>query len=503
MRSSIHYAMGLRGAVTMNVVAYIRVSTDEQAEKGNSLLEQRERLTAYCIAMGWSEPVFYEDDGFSAKDLRRPALTQMLNDIKNRKFNRLITTKLDRLSRKLLDVLNTIDFLDKYDCQFISSSESFDTSTPSGRLTLQLLGSFGEFERERNSERVKDNMRSLARQGEKVISRPCYGYNIVNGIREINIEESLNLRMMAEWAAAGEGARSIAKRVNAMGIKTKQNNLWHEKIIRELLQRETLIGRTVYNQTYKKDGKTITRPEEEWIRNFDQHDPILDEELFFKIGELFDARKTIGKFISEDRYLLSGLIECGHCKMKMNGKMNKNFSKRLNKENIHYQYLCDGYLKKGICFHHYVPRDEIEQGIKQAIHELTILSSPREIKLVIAKKTNHSTLERESVLTRLRKLDKRMQKQLEAYEDDLISGHDLKLARGRIDEERIKLQEMLDELDAGQAEKVQERVKQNAQRLIGEIMGEDRLKSKHAIRQLIQKIIIVDGENVEITWLPA
>lgn len=486
----------------MKIAAYVRVSTDEQAEKGNSMHEQRERLAAYCTAMGWPEPVFYEDDGFSAKDLRRPALTRLLNDIKAHKYKRLITTKLDRLSRKLLDVLNTIDYLDRYDCQFVSSSESFDTSTSAGRLTLQLLGSFAEFERERIRERVKDNMLSLAQQGDKIITRPCFGYNVINGQMIINIEESLVVKQMADWALAGEGARSIAKRLNAMGIKTKDGNDWHEKIIRELLQRETLIGRFVYNKTYKKGSKIITRPESEWIRIFEHHDPILDEDSFFRIKELFEGRKTIGRHMSEDRYLLSGLVECGHCQAKMNGKMNKNFSKKLNQENIHYQYLCDGYLKKGNCYHHFVHRDMLESQIITTIEQLTIESPSQKLALVIAKKENHSTLERETVLSRLQKLDKRMQKQIEAYEDDLISSHDLKLARARTDEERLKLQEMLNELNAGQAEHAEKKVREQAQRLIGEIIGEDRLKSKHAIRQMIQKIIIREGQYVELVWQP-
>ena len=485
----------------MNVAAYIRVSTDEQADKGNSLNEQRERLVAYCTAMGWQQPVFYVDDGYSAKDLRRPQLTDLLRDIKNRKFSRLITTKLDRLSRKLLDVLNTLEYLDKYDCQFVSSSESFDTSTPSGRLTLQLLASFAEFERERISERIRDNMLSLAKQGNKVITRPCFGYDVIDGALVINIEESLIVKQMAEWALNGEGTRTIAKKLNALGIKTKEKNQWQDKPVRDLLQRETLIGRIVYNKTYKKGTAVYTRPEEEWIRLFNTHDPILDEDIFYKISEMFEARKTIGRHLSEDRYLLSGLVVCGHCEAKMNGKMNRNYSKRLNQENIHFQYLCDGYLKKGICYHHYVVRDEIEAKVIEHIREAAENQTQKLI-VVVAKKESRNNLEREAVKARLQKLDKRMQKQLEAYEDDLISAHDLKLARTRIDSERTELQEMLEEMDSGQADKVQSQVRENAKRLMGEVASEDRLKSKFAIRQIIQEIRVLNGEQLEITWLP-
>lgn len=90
----------------MDFFAYIRVSTDEQVEKGNSLSEQQERIAAYCKAMGWDEPIFFIEDGYSAKNTNRPKLTEMLERIKNEPDGGIvITTKLDRLSRKLLDIL--------------------------------------------------------------------------------------------------------------------------------------------------------------------------------------------------------------------------------------------------------------------------------------------------------------------------------------------------------------------------------------------------------------
>lgn len=232
----------------------------------------------------------------------------------------------------------------------------------------------------------------------------------------------------------------------------------------------------------------------------EKNDPILDDEEFFNIVELFTARKTIGRHTSEDRYLLSGLVVCGHCGAKMNGKMNKSFSKRKNIETIYYQYLCDGYLKKGNCSHHFVHRDELENVVMKHITEVATVS-PGKLQLVIAKKENHSTLEREALLSRLKKLDSKIQKQLEAYEEDLISAHDLKLARIRIDEERVNLEELLDELNTGQADKAQKKIHDNVNRLIGQIASEDRLKSKQTIRQLIQKITIHNGEDIEITWL--
>ncbi|MGN7309205.1 recombinase family protein, partial [Bacillus subtilis] len=181
--------------------------------------------------------------------------------------------------------------------------------------------------------------------------------------------------------------REIAKRLNARGIKTKEGNQWHDKIVRELLQRETLVGSFVYNKTYKKDSKTITRDPSEWITVKDHHDPILDIKVFEKIQTIFVGRKTVGRHISNETYLLSGLLVCKHCGSKMNGKMNRSFSKKLNRENLHYQYLCDGYLKKATCFHHFVRRDEIEELVMKRIEELASKGTGK-LKLIVSRPSN-------------------------------------------------------------------------------------------------------------------
>lgn len=484
----------------MRVFAYPRVSTDDQAKEGNSLSEQQERLTAYCRAMGWDEPEWYIDDGYSAKDIRRPELTRMLDDIKASKSPGIvITTKLDRLSRNLFDILSLIKYFEKYEFNYVSSTEAFDTSTAAGRLTLQVLGMVAEFERERNSERVRDNMLSLARKinEDKTITRPCFGYDVIDGVITVNIEEALITRRMADMAVKGAGARAIAKWLNAEKIKTKEGNEWHDKVVREYLQRETLIGQFVYNKTYRKGSRVIKRLEEDWIVVENHHEPILDEDTFHRMCQLFQGRKTIGRYMQDDRYLLSGLIWCGHCGHKMNGKMNKNFSKRLNQQNIHYQYLCDGYLKKGICSHHYISRDVLENLVIARIKQIAE-AAPGTIQVAVAAPKT-TTLEKEAIQAKLDKLDHRLQKQIEAYEDDIISADDLRKAKQRVEDERKRLLQALKEAEEGTDSHAQKKVHENAKRWAAEI-SEDRLKTKHILREAIHKIEITNGENVELTW---
>ncbi|MGO4147935.1 recombinase family protein, partial [Paenarthrobacter sp. YAF11_1] len=143
--------------------------------------------------------------------------------------------KLDRFSRNLLDLLQTIHFLSGHDCSYVSASESFDTSTAVGRMTLQLLGTFAEFERERTSERVKDNMLSLAKNTDKALTKPCYGYNIEDGRYVIDEAEAENVQFMFDLAEQGHGHRMIAKFLNEKGVFTKKGKLWDQINVKRLM----------------------------------------------------------------------------------------------------------------------------------------------------------------------------------------------------------------------------------------------------------------------------
>ena len=117
---------------------YVRVSTQEQSLNGHSISEQIDRLTKYCEAMKWEIYKVYTDPGFSGATTDRPGLQNMLSDIRAGKVNKVIVYKLDRLSRSQKDTLNLIEdsFL-AYNCDFVSMSENFDTSTPFGTAILQ------------------------------------------------------------------------------------------------------------------------------------------------------------------------------------------------------------------------------------------------------------------------------------------------------------------------------------------------------------------------------
>ena len=144
---------------------YIRVSTDEQAKEGYSLEAQEERLRFFAKSQGWNIFKIYKDDGFSAKDINRPALKDLLYDAKLKRFDVVLIYKIDRLSRKLKDLIEIVLQLNEYGIGVKSATETIDTTTPAGRLIFHQFGSFAQYERELISERTKFGMLKRLKQG--------------------------------------------------------------------------------------------------------------------------------------------------------------------------------------------------------------------------------------------------------------------------------------------------------------------------------------------------
>lgn len=480
----------------MRPALYIRVSTDEQATKGNSLFEQEERGIAYCKAMGWKDPVLYSDDGYSAKDMNRPELTRMLEAIKEKKHNIVITTKLDRLSRRLLDILKLVEYFEKYSCAYASISESFDTSTSAGKLSLQVLGAVAEFERERIRERVRENLLSLAKKG-KLIPKAAYGYNVVDGNYEINLEESLIVKNVFKWTLEGEGPLSIARRLNQMGVPTKNGTIWNERQVRRMLSLESYIGQFVYNRKYRKGTIEVTRPEEEWIVIDNHHEPLIDPDTFQRVQDILNARKyTMKQHYANDRYLLTGLVVCGHCGHKMTGR---EVQRPMNRHvKVAYLYQCQGYSKKGVCFFHYIYRDDLEKEIIEEIKKAA-QEHPSKLKLVVTKEEPKFS-EKALLESKLRKIDARMQKQIEMYEDDMISREDFMKARERIERERNEIRKQLEALERVEQQSEQEAMQAKLKDSLPDILSDDRLKIKSGLARVIEEVRVMNGKEFELIW---
>src|SRR5688572_23385845 len=160
---------------------YTRKSTDAGLNlEVNSLVTQREVCQAYIRSQAhrnWLElPHLYDDGGYSGGNLERPAMKRLLSDIESGRIDIVVIYKIDRLSRSLTDFVRLMEVLQRYDVSFVSVTQTFDTSDSMGRLVLNILLTFSQFERELASERVRDKKAALKRRGLFTGGTPPFGF---------------------------------------------------------------------------------------------------------------------------------------------------------------------------------------------------------------------------------------------------------------------------------------------------------------------------------------
>ncbi len=318
---------------------YIRVSTDEQAREGYSLVTQREFLEKYASQQGWE--VFYpeagqiyQDDGFSAGSLRRPALERLLRDAKSRKFDVVLIYKVDRFSRKLKDLLTLIEELESWGVAFKSATEWFDTTTSNGKLMLQQLGSFAEFERARIAERIFPGMVKSVEQGNWHGARYSpygYRYDKTKELLEVVPQEAEVVRRIYTMYLGGQSSGKVAGYLYQKGYKTRSGGRFHTKLVLDILKSQLYIGKIVWNKHhYDKHQKTVKgykyvkNPPEQHIIAQGKHEPLIAEEEFQQVQKrLIANRKGVVQRANNKEYALSGILYCAKCAHKYQGTLCK------------------------------------------------------------------------------------------------------------------------------------------------------------------------------------
>ena len=182
----------------MNAVGYTRVSTRRQGESGLGLDAQRSKIEDLCASKGYSLVEVLTDTGFSGRNDRRPEFRRMMAMARSSEIQVLAIAKLDRLTRSIEDLARMLDTLGKYGVSLISASEALDTSTATGRMLVNMVGVFAQWEREINAERTRDAMAARRAQGKKIGAVP-FGFSedaegkLVHNAREREMFEQLSL----------------------------------------------------------------------------------------------------------------------------------------------------------------------------------------------------------------------------------------------------------------------------------------------------------------------
>lgn len=208
---------------------YTRKSTDEGLDQEfNSLDAQREAAEAFILSQRSvglvALPERYDDGGFSGGNLDRPALERLLADIRGGAVECVVVYKVDRLSRSLIDFARIIEIFDKHNVSFVSVTQQFNTTNSLGRLTLNILLSFAQFEREIIAERTRDKISAARRKGKWIGGRPVLGYDIDPRFRRltINADEAIQGQTIFKLYLEYNALRPVVKQIDRRGWRTKQ-----------------------------------------------------------------------------------------------------------------------------------------------------------------------------------------------------------------------------------------------------------------------------------------
>jgi site-specific DNA recombinase len=214
----------------LRCAVYTRVSTDAGLEQDfNSLDAQREASEAYIKSQaheGWRLiRTAYDDGGFSGGSLQRPALQRLLEDVKARLVDVIVVYKVDRLTRSLADFAKLVVLFDAHGVSFVSVTQSFNTTTSMGRLTLNVLLSFAQFEREVTGERIRDKVAASKKKGIWMGGVVPLGYRVQDRKLVVDRREAPTVRMIFERYLALEGIIALLAELNAKGIVTRPRDL--------------------------------------------------------------------------------------------------------------------------------------------------------------------------------------------------------------------------------------------------------------------------------------
>jgi site-specific DNA recombinase len=278
---------------------YTRKSSEEGLDmEFNSLEAQREACEAYVAsqkAEGWAAiRERYDDGGFSGGTLERPALKQLLADIEAGLIDVIVVYKIDRLSRSLMDFAKLVEVFDRNSVTFVSVTQSFSTTTSMERLTLNILLSFAQFEREVIGERIRDKFAASRKRGMWMGGFVPMGYDVEDRKLVINEAEAKAVRMIFERFAALGSASTLARALQAEQVLNKRGKRIDKGFIYKMINNRVYLGEAVHKGT--------SYPGE--------HDAIVNRELWDAVHAILkeSPRKRRAENRSRSEALLKGII---------------------------------------------------------------------------------------------------------------------------------------------------------------------------------------------------
>jgi len=346
---------------------YTRKSSEEGLEQEfNSLHAQREACEAYVASQrheGWIiVPDRYDDGGVSGGTLERPALQRLLCDIEAGLIDVVVVYKIDRLPRSLMDFAKLVDVFERNSVSFVSITQQFSTTTSMGRLTLNILLSFAQFEREVIGERIRDKFAASRKKGMWMGGWAPLGYDIADRKLVINVEEAALIRRIFERFVALGSATMVVKELNADGIRTKswttqsgrcrEGRLFDKGTVYKILNNRIYLGEAVHK------GKSYPG----------EHHAIVDQALWDRVHAVLDenAHKRGNQTRARTPAPLKGLLHCTTCSTTMTPSHTR------RRGRLYRFYVCSKSMKNGAksCPVRSIAASEIESVVFSQVRRL-------------------------------------------------------------------------------------------------------------------------------------
>jgi site-specific DNA recombinase len=348
----------------VRVAIYTRKSTEEGLDaEFNSLDAQRQAVEAYVASQrgeGWvALPERYDDGGYTGANTNRPAFQALLADIEAGKVDVVAVYKIDRLSRSLLDFVKIMEVFTQHGVTFTSVTQQFSTTTSIGKLTLNLLMSFAEFERQVISERTRDKMGASRRKGMWTGGYQVLGYNAVGKKLVVNQAEAERVRAIFQLYVERGSLLAVVTEVNQRGWTTKSWTNTKGKLVAGRPFDRNLVARVLTNPIYL--GKMPYRDE----LHEGAHEAIVDRATWDAVQQRLKAQrpKRRGRPIERWVPMLAGLVKCGVCGAGMTGMATTRLGRR------YCYYVCQSLVNRGAkaCPGSRAPAGELERFVVERL----------------------------------------------------------------------------------------------------------------------------------------
>lgn len=523
--------------LTKQVALYARVSTTQQQQQ-NTIASQVQAIKAYIQKQtDWHLLPEHEfiDEGISGTRLDRPALDRLRDCGQRGEIDLVVALSPDRLARNYAHQWLLIEEFDKLHIPWVFLQNPFG-DTPQGKLLTQMQGMIAEYERTQIIERTRRGRLEKARQGEFIPwAYRCYGYRYVPkryGSAPqvmIDIEQAEMVRRIFRWLVKEQlSCRQITKRLNEAKIAPPANHhpVWYPASVRNILTNRTYMGQARYNYRQpvlpryrkgenadsdsRKTGRSY-RPESEWV--WSTAPMIISPEVFEQAQQQLKRNAERARKLyqpSSRRYLLRCLVKCGECGLGMT-------SIRLQSKCKKYEYLyydCKGGSpltcgRPSKCLSHLVRADRLDAVVWQAVQEL--LQRPEVIpqlhhQWASTQQQDQAALQaqRTQLAQRRSRLEKQIQRLVDAYQAELINLEELRIRRQKLTQDMKLIEQECQQLNQAEHETTHwKHIVDNAKafsHLLGENLSQLTFEERQAVVQCLIEKVVVTGEQVDIVY---